>query len=81
MPIKEADPSDKARRQDAMNAMLLALNPLDVSNFDLLEITLNMFANSVVRYGVDNDTAVDALRGCLDELRAIETAGLKSKPN
>jgi hypothetical protein len=68
--MREALAEDKARRQHAMDVLLDATRTLDLSDLDVLEVMLSMFANAVVHLGADDDTAIKALSDCLTELRA-----------
>jgi hypothetical protein len=68
--MREALPEDKARRQHAMDVLLDATRTLDLSDLDVLEVMLSMFANAVVHLGADDDTAIKALSDSLTELRA-----------
>jgi hypothetical protein len=70
MQLPLAAPEDKARRQNAMDIMMSSILPLDLSATDLLEVTLNLYSHSIVRFGVDDETGKQALNACLLELRA-----------
>ena len=53
-----------------MDVLLDATRTLDLSDLDVLEVMLSMFANAVVHLGADDDTAIKALSDSLTELRA-----------
>ncbi len=81
MKILVADPEDKARRQNAMDLMMNSILPLDISAKDLLEVTLNLYAHSIVRLGVDDETGKQALNACLIELRTRDAEETKTTLN
>jgi hypothetical protein len=74
MELPIATPEDKARRQNAMDVMMNAALPLDLSAKDLLEVTLNLYAHCIVRLGVSDEVGLQAIAACLHELRAREAS-------
>jgi len=74
MKLPVATPEDKARRQTAMDVMMNAALPLDLSAKDLLEVTLNLYAHCIVRLGVSDEVGLQAIAACLHELRAREAS-------
>jgi hypothetical protein len=74
MKLPVATPEDKARRQTAMDVMMNAALPLDLSAKDLLEVTLNLYAHCIVRLGVSDEVGLQAITACLHELRAREAS-------
>jgi hypothetical protein len=65
MKLPVATPEDKARRQTAMDVMMNAALPLDLSAKDLLEVTLNLYAHCIVRLGVSDEVGLQAITACL----------------
>ena len=74
MELPIATPEDKARRQNAMDAMMASVLPLDLSAKDLLEVTLNLYAHCIVRLGISDEVGLQAIAACLHELRAREAS-------
>ncbi len=74
MKLPVATPEDKARRQTAMDVMMNAALPLDLSAKDLLEVTLNLYAHCIVRLGASDEVGIQAIASCLHELRAREAS-------
>jgi hypothetical protein len=81
MKLPVAVPEDKARRQTAMDVMMHAALPLDLSAKDLLEVTLNLYAHCIVRLGINDETGKQALNACLIELRTRDAEETKTTLN